>query len=278
MAVTGDLEAADESEQDTTDSDSIRYCCTFCGHNYKRYPLEGCEHLLCKVESLESNNELVEAPDHPVVATLFGMEVPRVVAGRYMSYLRNLTRTGVDTYVHTSDKGVTTVDLRAEKRARTGLFVVKYSCETASSFCERTFYLSSHPATSMLRFPAFVRKHYCDAPLCGDVGGVLEDEVEGPDISPSVPFSRVHLCSEIMALDVEDLVPDLYVSGNWVMAEGLPDGLPLFFFAVTTPTQDPSIMLINHSANFAARTKGWSAPPSHVSLHRLSRLPTVIIN
>jgi hypothetical protein len=277
MAVTGDIETADESEQDTTDSDSIRFCCTFCGHNYRRYPSEGCEHLLCKVESLESNFELVEAPDHPVTATLFGMEVPRVVATRFMSYLRRQARTvgGEEaSYVHTNDSGVCTVDLLAEKRSRSGIVVIKSSIKTSSSFCERTFYLSSQPMDAVGLFSAFVNKHYCEAD--GSIGDGGEDMMDLE--CPSVPFSRVQLCSDIMALDVEDLVPEIYEAGNWVMAEGLPDGLPLFFFAAKTPTHDPSVMLINHSATLTSRMKCWPVVPGEVSLHVLSRLPSVIIN
>lgn len=65
MAVTGELE--DDSEPETTDSDNQRLC-PFCGYNYTQNS-EGCEHLLCTMECVESNFDLVEAPDHPVVAS-----------------------------------------------------------------------------------------------------------------------------------------------------------------------------------------------------------------
>ena len=65
MVETVEVEtAADESEPDS----SNQHSCTFCGHNYA-YNTAGCKHLLCTVEYVESNNELVTAPDHPIVAS-----------------------------------------------------------------------------------------------------------------------------------------------------------------------------------------------------------------
>jgi hypothetical protein len=65
--VTGEVDTSDESEPDNTDSDS-QHQCPFCGCNYARNPAN-CEHLLCTMESVESNNELTVAADHPIVAS-----------------------------------------------------------------------------------------------------------------------------------------------------------------------------------------------------------------
>lgn len=286
MAVTGEI-SADDSDQDI-DSDNIRYCCSFCGHNYKVHPHEGCGHLLCKVESFESNFELVEAPDHPVTAMLFGMEVPLVVATRFMNHLRQQSRRPAasgsspshsPSYVHTNERGVVTVDLLAEKRARAGLVVIKSTHKSPSSFCERTFYLSAHPTEAAPMFSTFVKKQYCG--VVDDMhDDVHDDAVDMMDVAqPIVPFSCVQLFPDVMVLDVEDLAPQLYSAGTWVMVEGLPDGLPLFFFATSTLTHHtPLLMFINHSANLVERMQHWPSPPDDVVIYTLSRLPSVVVN
>lgn len=259
MAVTAELESSDESEPVITDSSS-QCLCPFCGFNYVHNPI-GCEHLLCTMEYVESNFELVEAHDHPVVASLYGVDVPKVVAGRFMHYLRSQTRTpGACTW--SNSQGVRTTDLLTEKRLGGGVVSLKYGCEDEASFREWTYYLTASPADSMKQFAAFVKKQYCTA------GSELE-----------VPFSRVQLLSGIATLEVADLDLDAAQSaGHWVMLTGLPDELPLFFFSVVVPTPDKPILLINHGSSLASRLSLWPSPPSAVSLLPLTRLPSVLLN
>lgn len=259
MAVTADIDT-EESEQDTTDSDSIKYSCQYCGHNYKQYHDGICEHLICKIESVESNNELIEAADHPVVATLFGMEVPRVVAGRFMHHIRNQLR---NAQVHTNTRGVRTMDLMPNRGSTRngGLTVLRYSCKSEGRFTERTFYVAPRPSEFVGSFISFVKKqYYCD-----------HQEIV-------VPYSCIKICAEIMALDAVDLSPELYQMGTWVMVEGLPDGLPLFFFGVATPIPEQPVMLINYGTSLTTRMTNWNIEPTCVSLFQLSRLPSVAIN
>jgi len=261
MAVTGELEAADESEPDNTDSDN-QLLCPFCGYNYA-HNLASCEHLLCKMEFVESNNELVLAPDHPIVASICGLDVPRVVAGRFMHYLRNQTRrAGACSW---DNEGVRTTDLIAEKRLQGGVVSFKYTRQDHASFREWTYYLTAAPMESMRQFIPFVKKQYCPSAVTN------EEEVV-------VPFTRVHLLSGIVTLEVADLVSEANEAGNWVMLTGFPDNLPLFFFSVTAPTQDKPIMLINHSANVTNRMRCWPSTPNVVSLIPLTRLPAVLLN
>lgn len=142
------------------------------------------------------------------------MEVPRVVATRFMNYLRKQTRTlgGEEaSYVHTNERGVCTVDLLAEKRARAGLVVIKSIHKTDATFCERTFYLSPRPADPMSNFSTFVKNHYCDVQSGNGNGNENGYGDDGMELErPPIPFSRVHLCADIMAMDAEDLVPDVY--------------------------------------------------------------------
>eukprot|EP00026_Physarum_polycephalum_P010876 Phypoly_transcript_11061.p1 GENE.Phypoly_transcript_11061~~Phypoly_transcript_11061.p1 ORF type:complete len:261 (+),score=12.30 Phypoly_transcript_11061:215-997(+) len=260
MAVTGEVETSDESEP-STDSDNQRLC-PYCGYNYA-YNSSGCDHLLCTVEFVESNNELVEALDHPIVASLYGLDVPRVVAGRFMNYLRSQTRLNG---AHSWDnaQGVRITDLLSEKRARGGVVSIKCSREEHSCFREWTYYLTITPADSMKQFGSFVRKQYCPS--------VSENEFV-------VPFSRVRLLPGIITLDVADLTVDAYEPGQWVMLTGMPDNLPLFFFSVTALTPDnPTMMMINHGENIINRMRNWSSPPSYVSLIPLTHLPSVLLN
>jgi hypothetical protein len=259
MAVTGELE--DDSEPDTTDSDNQQLC-PFCGYNYT-YNSTGCEHLLCTIEFVESNYELVEAPDHPVVASLCGLDVPRVVASRFMNYLRDQTRrTGEWSWDNA--QGVRITDLLSERRSRSGVVSIKCSREEEASFREWTYYLTASPAESMRQFAPFVKKQYCPS-------------VTGGEEDIMVPFSRVNLLPSIVTLNVADMVSDANEAGHWVMLTGLPDDLPLFFFSVNTPPDDTT-MLINHSGTLVDRMRCWSSIPSYVSLLSLSRLPTILIN
>jgi len=263
MAVTGEVDTSDEAEPDnSTDSDN-QHLCPFCGYNYV-HNSSGCEHLLCTVEFVESNNELVEAPDHPIVASLYGLDVPRVVAGRFMNYLRSQTRrTGVHSWDNA--QGIRITDLLSEKRAGGGVVSIKYSHEGPSCFREWTYYLTAAPAESMKQFGSFVKKQCC--PSASE-----DDELV-------VPFSRIKLLSGgIITLEVSDLESNANEPGQWVMLTGMPDDLPLFFFSVTAPTPDKPTMLINHSTNMVNRIRSWPSPPLYVSLISLTRLPSVLLN
>lgn len=264
MAVTVEVESSDESEPviiDNRRSSSSQCLCPFCGYNYAHNPV-GCEHLLCTMEYVESNFAFVEAADHPVVASLYGVDVPKVVAGRFMNYLRSQTRTpGACTW--SNSQGVRTTDLLTERRIGGGVVSLKYGCEEEASFHEWTYYLTASPADSIKQFASFVKKQYC----AGN-----EDEVV-------VPFSRMQLLSGIATLEVADLELDAAnEAGHWVMLTGLPDDLPLFFFSVVVPTPDKPTLLINHGASVAGRMALWHSSPSSVSLVPLSRLPSVLLN
>jgi len=279
MAVTGELETTDEA--DNTDSDSNQSRCPYCGYIYAQHPAAGCAHLLCVVDSVQSNNALVVADDHPLVATLFGLEVPRVVAGRFMHFLRSqpqpqpqLHNGAVDSHVHTDPpntnaRAVRTTDLMVERRALNGVVTIKHSQEDSTSFKEWTYYLTAQPASSMRTFASFVQKQYCPSHVMS---------VSGDDAP--IPFDRIKLyqAAGLVTLDVADLFPNLYEAGKWVMLTGMPDDLPLFFFAVTTPTPDQAVLFINHSTSLSNRMKNWDTFPTYTSLFPLSRLPPLIIN
>jgi hypothetical protein len=254
MAVT------DEVETDESEPDSNQHLCPFCGYNYAHNPAS-CVHLLCTVEYVESNNELVVAPDHPIVASLYGLDVPRVVAGRFTQYLRNQERR-VGAFCWDSAQGVRTTDLLGERGSHSGVVSIKFEREDPdlSSFREWTYYLTAAPADSIKQFVSFVKKHYCPS--------TTSDVV--------VPFSQVHIVGDMVTLDAADVVTN--EAGHWVMLTGMPDDLPLFFFSVTTPTPAQSIMLINHSTNIVNRMKHWPSLPSCVSVTPLKPLPDVVLN
>lgn len=141
-----------------------------------------------------------------------------MVATKFIQHLRQQSRragrAGTPSYVRANEQGVVTVDLLAEKRAQPGLVVIKSTLQTPSSFCEHTFYLSARPAEAAPMFSAFVQKQYC-GPVADSVVDVdidMDSDGDMMDLErPSVPFSRVQVYSEVMALDVEDLVPEIYL-------------------------------------------------------------------
>lgn len=236
--------------------------CPFCGALYKRQHPKRCEHLICEVEYVESNHdddELVSIPDHPIVASLFGMEVPRVVATRFMHFLRNqslssshaTTTTPHSTFIPTLDLLTTSSPMAT----------IKHSLELSDCFREWTYYLIANPAVAVREFIAFVKKNFCG-------GGVPPT---------SIPFSRIEVCPDAMTLSVDDLEPERCRIGNWVMLTGLPDNLPLFFFA-TTSNQGTTVFL-NHNTNLLNRVAQWTTPlPTTVALYSLNRLPAVVLN
>lgn len=302
VAIAVELEAESPSE-DTTDSDNSNSSdssgssssgsgnhlrcsnCPFCGTLYKQQHPKRCEHLICETEFVESNDELVSIPDHPIVASLFGMEVPRVIAGRFMHFLRtrssapspppppDTTTTNMhhDSFIPTLDllnttttTTTTTSSITTNPSQQHAIATIKYSCEYPDYFCEWTYYLTANPGAAMREFVAFVRKNFC----VGGSGGVAP---------VSIPFSRVAVCPEVMTLSVDDLVPERCRIGNWVMLTGLPDNLPLFFFAATT--NQGTTVFLNHNTNLISRMAQWSAPaPTTVTLYSLSRLPAVALN
>lgn len=309
VAIAVELEAESPSG-DTTDSDNsntsdssgsssssssssgnhLRYSsCPFCGTLYKQQHPKRCEHLICETEFVESNDELVSIPDHPIVASLFGMEVPRVIAGRFMHFLRTrssapspppppsppsshttTTSTPHDPFIPTLDLLNTTIT--TTNPSQHAIATIKYSCEYPDCFREWTYYLTANPAAAMREFVAFVRKNFC-------VGGSSSGNHHHGSAAPpvSIPFSRVEVCPEVMTLSVDDLVPERCRIGNWVMLTGLPDNLPLFFFATTT--NQGTTVFLNHNTNLIGRMAQWTAPaPTTVTLYSLSRLPAVALN
>jgi len=245
----------------TSNRDHSRFKCPYCNEPvwYNQPSPKRCEHLLCEVEYIESNNELVSIADHPIVASLFGVEVPRVIALRFMNYLRCRS-------IPNTASGVRTLNLLNPSHTPRPapnvipLSVIKYSMEDESNFTERTYYLSSHVQAAKRQLVPFVRNHY---------------GAEGDGEGVEIPFSRISIGTNVMTLHVEDLV-DKCQAGNWVMITGFPDDMPTFFFAVSAPNSSP--VFINHSASLAHRMQTWHAPPTNVTLSSLSRLPTVALN
>jgi hypothetical protein len=223
--------------------------------------------LICEVEYVESNgdDELVSMPYHPIVASLFGMEVPRVVATRFMHFLRNrsLSPSSHATTTTMPHHGtfIPTLDLLTTSTTPP-IATIKHSLEFPDCFCEWTYYLIANPATAVRDFIPFVRKNFCG-------GG------SAPPVW--IPFSRIEVCPEAMTLSVNDLVPERCRIGDWVMLTGLPDNLPLFFFATTT--NQGTTMFLNHNTNLLSRMAQWTAPlPAAVALYSFDRLPAVVLN
>jgi len=277
MAVIVD-ELETSSEEETTDSNSSgnngtssrnnsRFKCPFCYNEpawYNQPSPKRCEHLLCEVEYVESNNEMVSIPDHPIVASLFGVEVPRVIALRFMNHLRSRSTPRAENGVRTISNPSRT-PLHPATPSSIPLAVIKHSVEDESTFTERTYYLSSQVQAAKRLFAPFVRKHY-------EVERTGEEEGEG------IPFSRISIGADVMTLQVEDLVgTERCRAGNWVMITGFPDDMPTFFFSVSTHNSSSPVFL-NHSASLVHRMQTWHALPSNVTLYSLSRLPTVALN
>jgi len=261
MVVTVDEQLETESE-DTSDSDSSdnnRYSCPFCGTVYKQHP-KRCEHLLYEVQYVESNDPLISIPDHPIVASLFGVQMPRVVAGRFMHYLRSKLPNGSH-----SPSSIQTLDLLNKNinvpnvvGTQEVVRCIKYNREYPDCFREWTYYLHARPIAAMQDFVGFVKKHYVSDP------------------PTEISFSRIQVFSEVMTLCATELMPDRVRAGTWVMLTGLPDNLPLFLFATTT---SQGTTLLNHSANWLERMEKWNGPlPYNVALHAISRLPAIALN
>jgi len=271
VATAVELEA-DAAAEDTTDNDNCRYKCPYCGTLYQQPPKYRCDHLIYETEFVESNDEMVTIPDHPIVASLFGMEVPRVVAGRFMHFLRS--RPSTTNGQSPSHPCVLTLDLLSA----TPLLTIKYSQEYPDCFREWTYYLTANPRSAMREFVSFVKKHYCSSSSSSGGGGGAGSGSNNPPVL--VPFSRINVGPEVMTLSVDDLVPDRCRIGNWVMLTGLPDDLPLFFFATTT--NQGNTAFLNHSTNTLSRMEQWNTStaslPHNLTLYSLSRLPAVALN
>lgn len=224
-------------------------------------------------------------PDHPLVSSLFGMEVPRVVAGRFMHFLRSKTARCTTSTNAPRGACIHMLDLLRSNHSTStstcastatdtpnALVTIKYSQEDSDCFREWTYYLVTNPSSTMREFVGFVKKNYC------------KGSVDAP--SASVPFTRIQIgCQSsggggAMTLDLDDLMPEKLQAGNWVMLTGLPDTLPLFFFAATT--NQGTTVFLNHNANFITRMQQWTSSPSSipstVNLYSLSHLPAVVLN
>jgi len=186
--IAGDIDAEEESTEGSK--------CPYCRTVYTSRHPKNCEHILCELFYAESNNELMASPNCPIVATLFGIEVPRVVAMRFLRSLRERHRSELD-----PGDPITTI---------------KCSSETADSFMEWTYFLARHPQKYVRLFEAFVCKTYCDNALPRTV----------------VPFSQLRVCNNIVSLSLEFSLSTL--SERWVVLTGLPDSLPIFLFPVET--------------------------------------------
>lgn len=249
--------------------------CPFCGVMYIQHSVKRCDHLACEVEYVESkHNDFVSMPGHPIVATLFGVDVPRVIAGRYLHFLRSIAAT-------TDTQGIKTLDLLQSSPisfTASSMAVIRNSYDEVDYFCEWTCYFIMHIAAAQCLFVPFVKKYYCmDQPV-------------------TIPFASICLGSEVITLHVEGLLSlDKCKNGNWVMITGLPDEVPIFFYAtaLSTPSNatipNPTtsllahintqeIVFLNHSASLVNRIQHWTCSPITVNLHNLTHLPTIILN
>jgi len=228
-------EIAGEAEEEQTEGNKCPYCSTV----YTTHHLEKCEHLLCELFYAESNNELMASPNCPIVATLFGIEVPRVVA---MRFLRSLRERRAD---------------RSEIDPGDPITTIKCSLETGDSFLEWTYFLARHPQKYVKSFEAFVCKTYCDTAL-------------PPTL---VPFSQLYFYNNVIALNIDSLSSPL--SERWVVLTGLPDTLPIFLFPVDTKG---GFVHINSSGSVQRRIEEWGVSPDVCAVNTLVTLPTYLIN
>jgi len=255
--------SSEDSDTDNNTHSSNNSRCPFCNASYNKTG-QWCVHLICEFEYVESlDGAIVEVLDHPVIASVLGVHVPRVVASRFMLHLRSKSENAT-----TDAHGIHTLDLLNKSH---GVTMIKHSREDDECFREWTCYLTERPHEVMREFVGFVKKHYC-----------------AQSNPASVPFARVQATSAgVMTLHVDDLIREKCQAGTWVMLTDLPDDLPLFFYATPNPHYQqqqqqqghtPAIIFLNHSSNLLDRQQHWQTVPSYVILHTLVRLPAVALS
>jgi len=188
-----EITAEVESEEETTGSK-----CPHCSEIYTTP--KNCAHLLCEVFYAESNCDLIAAPNSPIVAKLFGIEVPKTVAMRFMRFLRE--RCSHSGFPEVKPQRITTI---------------KYSIESGTHFREWTYFLTSAPWDFCKLLELFVHKTYCDTSI--------------PRIL--VPISQLRVDTKVMVLEMgEHSSSSLNFPLRWIMLTNLPDDLPAFLFPV----------------------------------------------
>lgn len=183
-----EITAEAEPEEDNT-KDGSR--CPYCSVKYAELNPKKCAHLLCEVYYAESNNEFIAAPNSSIVANLFGIEVPRVIAMRFIRLLREKRPPDIG-------------------HSNGALATIKYSTETIEEFFEWTYFLVDHPDIYMTAFLDFVRRTYCDPG------------------TPTyrIPFSQLQFANDVVVFNSD--TPENHLS--WIMISGLPDSLPVFLY------------------------------------------------
>jgi len=224
----------ESNEEETTGSK-----CPHCSEIYTTP--KKCEHLLCEVYYAESNNELIAAPNSPIVATLFGIEVPKTVAMRFMRFLRE----------RSPPSGLPGVEPQR-------ISTIKYSIESGDCFREWTYFLAQRPWDFCKLFESFVHKTYCDTSLPRSL----------------VPFSQLRIDTSVMILEV-DPPSSPNIPLRWIMLSNLPDDLPAFLFPVQN---NDRIMYINHGDSMQKRMGDWSSIPETCTANQLVTLPTFLVN
>jgi len=227
-----------QEEESTEGSSKCPYCSALYGLNPRK-----CEHLLCEMFYAESNNELVAAPNCPLAATLFGIEVPLVVAKRFIRFVREKRPPDIG-------------DERGPK-----VTTIKVSSETRDNFYEWTYFIVPHPRECITYLEAFVSKTYCDK----DIPRAL------------VPLSRLRFTNNTVVLDADAYTPSTTTPDQmrWIMLSGLPDNLPVFLFPVEL---DGYFMYINRSDDLQKRMASWSVPADTCAVNQLVALPSYIVN
>lgn len=225
-----------ESEEDNNTKEGSK--CPYCSTKYTANPRK-CEHLLCEVFYAESNNDFIAAPNCSIVANLFGIEVPRVIAMRFIRLLREKRPPDIG---HTNG----------------ALTTIKYSTETIEEFFEWTYFIVDHPDIYMTAFEDFVRRTYCDPVI--------------PRYR--VPFSQLQFTNGVVVLNSDhDHTPETHL--GWIMLAGLPDSLPVFLYPVE---MNDRVMYISRSDNFMKKIETWSSYPDTCVVNHLATLPTYLVN
>jgi len=227
--------------------------CPYCAHVYRPSASNKCEHLLCQFLYIESKDDLITVHNCPVVVDVFGTSTPRVIATRYMCFLR-MQDNEKDTI---TSQGTHFIDLlHVPQRITT----IKSSSDQGESFHEWTYYLSPSPCQDSILFESFVRNTYHDRSI------------------PSffVPFSQLRILSNAMVLAMESDRMAIKPA-RWLMLCGLPDTLPIFLF----PFQmNHSVVYMNKNQGNAMlrRMESWHSPPDMLTAYVLDVLPPLVLN
>jgi len=226
--------------------------CPYCSTNYARHPVSPCAHLLCETYYAESNEEFVVAPNSSITANVCGVDVPRVVAMRFMRHLRE-----------TPSQCSSVTDQ---------LCTIKYSVEHGHSFQEWTYFLTHTPARKAALLEGFARKVYKDSSIPSSV----------------LKFSDIYMHGGVAAVSAESLHRDL--SGftphsslseapmQWLMMTGLPDRMPLFLFPFLQAQEGDKPIYAVRSEPVLARIQEWTAVPETCTVHHVVTLPSYLIS